>query len=1397
MKNIEKTLSKANTLFDNKEYKEALNLFIKVYNYKEEQQDDENLSTIEMVLNKICTSCLVINEFENTENYFVELYNFTISKYDELNFDTTTAISKLAQYYYKTENYKEAKEYFAQAYKIRVNILGKEDAYTLGTVEWLRATLMNLSNWKEAEQIYSEIPKIRRKLVSADSPVLLNSIHNLAGIYYELEKYTEAEELYIELITQYEKSLELNSTKTINAKLGLSDVYYWNNNSPKAVALLKTMLENYTTEYDNNETTAKIMYKLAENLTYIPNKGREVEYYLKEVIPIYENEIGLNNFKILNVYYDLAICYSERLKDYVEAQKAFNIILERAEESISFDSWLLLNSLFELGKLHYDNFEDSENAMMYFQQALSIISKSDNNNSEKTMKIYYYIANILIDNNDLDRAKPLILKSIESSKLVFGLKHKVTSSFVLLFIQAFPKDSEAQKLALEFRNGNDEENSLTSYVTKSLMTKINTKKVRVFISSTFRDMMPEREYLMKNVFPKLRKLCRNKGYDFTEIDLRWGITEEDAKKGKVIEICLNEIDKSRPFFIGMIGERYGWVPEYEKSSGFKKMLNNYNWLENDIQNGLSVTEMEVQYGVLRNPKMKGNAFFYLRDENLTPEGEGFFETKGSTEHDKLLILKDNLKQQDEYPTEDYSSVEYLGNSIFNNLKQAIFGDEKNENNLSEIDHNRDKQINYVKTYSDFYIHESKVTKTITKFLKFSKRAANKLVVFGEKGSGKTAMLANYIKSHYAENKNKFLFFHFAEADADNKNNFEIVRRIITEINLLQKTDINPDSVNEQNPAPVLEAIFQKVKKEIIIVIDGLEKVKTHEFFSKLFWLPQNIPANIKFIVSTNNKEIFNTLIKNKYQSIIIETLTKKKRKIFINTYLNKFGKKLSEEIINKIVKDEVSEKPLSLKLLLDEVRIFGVFEELNEFIDNYLSANNETELFIKLFERLETDYEEEHQGLVGKALSFIALSKHGLTEGEIIKLTKSATLYWSPIYNSLENYLYRNLGQLSINNEDFTQAVKIKYLNSESKINHYHTELLEYFQNIDDKERKFDELSYHLYKLGEMENLKNHLSDVDVFMLYYANDPMLIIKYWNQLKQEFDIIETYKSVILNYEQKPNVNLAELIEIVNKIGTFVNSVLTGVTENRIFFPKKALQITKKIYSTNHIEIAKARTKLVSAYSNFDDKKAEKHALKALIVFEYNNVRDMKYVSVLSSLSGIYIRQKRFAKAKKLIKNEQECIAKIWKGESLVNCNSLNKLAEISMQKGKYEKAIKYYNESIAIIKRYGGEKNQMIFSILTFLSEIYMEMEMFDKALETVNDSIDIGINVLGENHTSIISSQLMKATILFNLDNLKGAKNILSEYYPKSKSVLGEEHTLTQTYLKLLNKINKNIGGFV
>ena len=173
------------------------------------------------------------------------------------------------------------------------------------------------------------------------------------------------------------------------------------------------------------------------------------------------------------------------------------------------------------------------------------------------------------------------------------------------------------------------------------------RSIRVFISSTFRDLQRERDHLTKFVFPKLRKLCQSRGVDFTDIDLRWGVTEEQLERGDVIEICLREIDRCRPYFIGILGDRYGWIPGPEEYKKQNKIMEDFSWVKKDIEEGLSITEIEIQYGVLRNPVMESRAFFYFRDSSKTPEE--YNEQRNSETTIKLEKLKSLIKGKKIFP----------------------------------------------------------------------------------------------------------------------------------------------------------------------------------------------------------------------------------------------------------------------------------------------------------------------------------------------------------------------------------------------------------------------------------------------------------------------------------------------------------------------------------------------------------------------------------------------------------------------------------------------------------------------------------------------------------------------------------------------------------------------------
>lgn len=138
-------------------------------------------------------------------------------------------------------------------------------------------------------------------------------------------------------------------------------------------------------------------------------------------------------------------------------------------------------------------------------------------------------------------------------------------------------------------------------------------------------MHAERDLLVKRVFPELKVYFANYNINLVDIDLRWGISREEAmKNNNVVGKCLENIDKARPFFIGLLGQRYGWQPGHEF---LDNTIKQFPELEKFYNQAYSVTEHEINHALYAQYHQKSrleqfgpikNALFYKRqDEYLS------------------------------------------------------------------------------------------------------------------------------------------------------------------------------------------------------------------------------------------------------------------------------------------------------------------------------------------------------------------------------------------------------------------------------------------------------------------------------------------------------------------------------------------------------------------------------------------------------------------------------------------------------------------------------------------------------------------------------------------------------------------------------------------------------------
>lgn len=136
----------------------------------------------------------------------------------------------------------------------------------------------------------------------------------------------------------------------------------------------------------------------------------------------------------------------------------------------------------------------------------------------------------------------------------------------------------------------------------------------VFLSSTFSDFQMERDVLTGPVCERLNEVLLPLECRVEMIDLRWGVDTtsvgtKDAYR-LVLDICLDEVERARPLFLGLVGGRYGEVPDPAQT---KWVTGRAGILDSESLTGLSVSAIEMGYGCLWKNVPVGGQVFLLRD----------------------------------------------------------------------------------------------------------------------------------------------------------------------------------------------------------------------------------------------------------------------------------------------------------------------------------------------------------------------------------------------------------------------------------------------------------------------------------------------------------------------------------------------------------------------------------------------------------------------------------------------------------------------------------------------------------------------------------------------------------------------------------------------------------------
>ena len=702
----------------------------------------------------------------------------------------------------------------------------------------------------------------------------------------------------------------------------------------------------------------------------------------------------------------------------------------------------------------------------------------------------------------------------------------------LTYVDNIDKAYNLKPLKLPALLGDSSTQPLTLGPEKALMAATQQQRwrtVRVFISSTFRDMHGERDLLTRFVFPELRARAHARQIQVYEVDLRWGVTEEAARSHKALEICLGEISQCQ-YFLGLLGQRYGWVQdEY-----FIPDEPEYDWLQ-EFPAGRSITEIEMQHAALCDPeKVVGKAFFYFRDPfclTTIPEKcrknfeSGSEETAERIEHLKSRIRTSGLEVYDGYPArwlgiveekEMLGGLEDFGQRVLHNLWNAIQKDFPEEEVGGD-------PISLATSLHEAFI-ESRANsftgrRALLKEMQSHVEAKEKLVVVaGKPGSGKSAFMAafaqNYLERHGSTSPGCVLS-HFIGAAPDSTNIASILTRFCHEMKRrfgvsLDVPEDYADLVKDWTEF-LKESVSNTggVDSKLVVLIDGVDLLEDKYNGRAMDWLPTEIPEGVVIILSgVESGSCVGILRKRKPAPIevMVGAMDMWDKAEMVRRTLAKHRKTLDESPFNNQLKLLLTKKeannPLYLHLACEELRVFGVFEEVTAFLKKMPTTI--PILLQEILARMETEHGIE---VLATSLSLLSLVRSGLQEHE---LSSVLSLFFtekdpevesilppmviSRLLRSLRTFLQptgeENASFLTLAHKEIEKAVYSRYMKgaASSQERKFHELLAKYFKSEADPSgdglykgnnaRAYSELPFHLVAAGAWKELEETLCNI-------------------------------------------------------------------------------------------------------------------------------------------------------------------------------------------------------------------------------------------------------------------------------------------------------------------------------
>lgn len=561
---------------------------------------------------------------------------------------------------------------------------------------------------------------------------------------------------------------------------------------------------------------------------------------------------------------------------------------------------------------------------------------------------------------------------------------------------------------------------------------------RLFVSSTFHDMGAERDHLVRAVFPQIRDAAWRRGVVFQEVDLRWGITAEEARRGEVIDLCLAEIDRCQPFFLALIGHRYG-THDTTAASDLPPHLADYA--------GRSVTELEIRHAAFR-AESAGH-----------PPGLAFIRTDADRDGD-LASLIATLPELG-FVCHSYDTPADLGDyllcelEILLNIKWPEI--EPDRNALTDV---------HLARLCHSAVPRSALDKRLRRAVAWNRR----VVLHGSPGSGKSTALAQLAAR--PPRRRSIVF-----GSADLLTSGATWRDLVEQIS--EPKPAGPDQADTDLATRL--ASLQRAGGGIII-LDELNRLWDGIGEPDLDWLDFIPPRGTGLLIATSRTDVVDSLRDDSWRIVDMPAMTRSERTATTHNYFAGYGKRLDPAESAELISAPAAALPATLRLMLDDLRVLGEFEKLSETVNHLGRVTSPDELARSLLERIRGQLVDAELKAFDHGLPAIALSRAGIAEADLLRFLSDGNdpipfAHWRPISAALADHLALRDGRLVLTSTAVNKAVLALCAPQPLDRQAIRMQLADQAQNSADPDAATFEVPFQSALAGRLDRLDRFLAD--------------------------------------------------------------------------------------------------------------------------------------------------------------------------------------------------------------------------------------------------------------------------------------------------------------------------------